>query len=99
MNLLDRRIGRLGYLLGQIPVLLFIVILSATTGSTEVSLGHTPAIVAVPAIAIALWDLVLTAWRCHDFNQSLWSNFWTEQIPFVGPLLGLWDVITTPGSK
>jgi uncharacterized membrane protein YhaH (DUF805 family) len=50
-------------------------------------------------LAILVWSVCLTAWRCHDYGKSLWSNFWTEQIPFIGQLLALWDLLTKPGDS
>lgn len=97
--ILYRRIGRIGYLLGQIPILLVLAWASYATDSWHVDLLEAPATVVVTVVLVLLWSLLLTAWRCHDYNESLWSNFWTEQIPLFGPFLGLWDLVTTAGSR
>ncbi len=95
MEILDRRIGRLGFLLGQIPVVAVDATFHAISGTSGVRVNSA---VGVRVVAALAWDVLITMWRCHDFDKSLWSNFWTEQLPVVGPFLGAWDLITTPGS-
>jgi uncharacterized membrane protein YhaH (DUF805 family) len=41
----------------------------------------------------------LTAWRCHDFGKSAWENFWTEQVPIIGGLWALCELLFIPGDK
>ena len=98
MRLLDRRIGRAGFALGYFPVL--VVVFALVTNADEQHWHPTSGDVAdhLFLVAIFIWSLCITAWRCHDYGQSLWSNFWTEQAPFIGPVVGLWDLISKPGT-
>jgi uncharacterized membrane protein YhaH (DUF805 family) len=97
MNILNRRIGRIGFLICLLPWFAVGATL-ITTSENHVWRPNNLSGVAL-WLALMLWPILITAWRCHDYGKSAWSNFWTEQMPFVGPLLGLWDLFTTPGTK
>ena len=96
MAILEKRIGRTGFALGYLPVLALVAYLAKT------SIGHSwrpsDATGYLLFAVVFFWSICLTAWRCHDFGKSAWSNFWTEQIPLIGPFLGLWDLISKPGD-
>ena len=96
MRLLDRRVGRIGFAIGYLPVLA--VLFALTVGSGRHRWQPTDPYAIFAFLALALWSICITAWRCHDYGKSFWSNFWTEQIPVVGPILGLWDLLSKPGD-
>jgi len=98
MNILNRRIGRLGFALGYAPVLVVLLFIGRDPGFRPGHLDGDPKKYAL-MLAILLWSICLSAWRCHDYGKSAWSNFWTEQIPIVGQFLWVWDLLTIPGDS
>ena len=97
MRIIDRRIGRLGFLLGYLILLAVASVFVSTLPEHSGSFGEDPTRLFI-WLALLAWSILLAAWRCHDFNQSAWSNFWTEQLPLIGPFLALWDLLTKPGD-
>ena len=97
MSLLNRRVGRVGFALGYLPILGLIFALVLRSNGARWHVGDDPQRL-VMFLAIFAWSVLITAWRCHDYGKSAWSNFWTEQIPLVGPFLGLWDLLSKPGD-
>jgi uncharacterized membrane protein YhaH (DUF805 family) len=95
--ILNRRIGRLGFALGYLPVLAVVWSLVLSAPDYRWHVDGDPKRFAL-WLGILLWSICITAWRCHDYGKSAWSNFWTEQVPFVGPLFGLWDLLSKPGD-
>jgi len=91
------RIGRVGFILGNIPLVVATTIVSHVPGYHR-HLEADPTKLAVVG-CLVLWAACLTAWRCHDYNKSAWGNFFTDQIPIVGPFLALWDLVAAPGSE
>ena len=97
MSILNRRIGRLGFALGYLPVLALLVALTWDAPNHRWNVGSDPHRIAL-FVGVLLWTICVTAWRCHDFGKSAWSDFWTSQAPFIGPLVSLWDLFATPGE-
>ena len=97
MSILHRRIGRAGFAIGYLPVFAIVVVSALTQGLMSAHSPQTPAKY-VALAAFLLWSICLTAWRCHDYGKSAWSNFWTEQVPIIGPFLGLADLLFKRGD-
>jgi uncharacterized membrane protein YhaH (DUF805 family) len=97
MSVLNRRIGRVGFALGYLPVLGIVLVLTWNMPNHKWPIDWSPSRIVV-ATSLLLWSGLITAWRCHDFGKSAWSDFWTEQAPVIGPLLSLWDLFFTPGE-
>lgn len=97
MDPLNRRIGRIGFALGYLPILMLVIGLHNNPAYSSGNIDGDSKKYAV-LIGILIWSICLTAWRCHDYNKSAWSNFWTEQVPLVGPIVGLWDLLSKPGD-
>ena len=91
------RVGRIGFALGYIPVLVVFGYMQMNLQSVRDAPVGSPLYLMI--VAAIVWVMVLSAWRCHDFNKSAWSNFWTDQTPLIGPILGLWDCLFTPGDS
>jgi uncharacterized membrane protein YhaH (DUF805 family) len=97
MAVLHRRIGRLGYAIGSIPVYALLIFIFWSEPSHRWSLeGHLDRVPIV--LALLAWDTCLSAWRCHDFGKPLSWDFWTNQIPIVGGLISLWELHFKPGD-
>jgi len=97
MSLWNRRIGRLAFALGFIPVLVLALALAWSAPDHRWRADGDPTRIAL-VFVLAAWTALVTAWRCHDYGKSAWSNFWTDRIPIVGPLIGLWDLLSKPGD-
>lgn len=97
MSILHRRIGRAGFAIGYLPVLATVVASALTQGMMSAHSPKTPETY-IAFAAFLIWTICLTAWRCHDYGRSAWSNFWTEQAPIIGPLLGLADLLFKRGD-
>ena len=50
------------------------------------------------ALVAILGSWFLAVLRCHDFNQTVWDNFWKEQTPFVGQIWALCELLLKPGT-
>jgi uncharacterized membrane protein YhaH (DUF805 family) len=98
MTVLNHRIGRVGFALGYLPVLVVVFALVRESGYKAWHVDGDPKKIALFA-AILFWSLCLTAWRCHDYNKSAWSNFFTEQVPIVGSIVALWGLLSKPGDQ
>ena len=98
MKILKRRIGRLGFALGFLPLftILLAVIVKSGQAHWHPAAGDVKGYLLLAAYFI--WVMCISAWRCHDYGKSAWSNFWTEQTPLIGPFLGLWDLLSKPGD-
>jgi len=92
------RIGRVVFVLGNIPLLAITASLSHDAAYASGHLEGYPKKYLVIG-CLLLWSSCLTAWRCHDYNKSAWSNFFTEQVPFIGPIVALWDLVSKPGDQ
>ena len=97
MIIWNRRIGRLGFVLFSLP-LYAIVFSLVLTAEHHVWVVNGDPKRFVLWLVLVLWSIMVTAWRCHDFNESLWSNFWTDQVPIIGPFVALWDLLAKPGT-
>ncbi len=98
MNILHRRIARIGFVLGYGTT---IGVMFAFPHLLDLATSHERrfAIGAVLVISIVSAVICLTAWRCHDFGKSAWDNFWTEQVPFIGGIWALFELLFIPGDK
>jgi uncharacterized membrane protein YhaH (DUF805 family) len=92
------RVGRVGFVLGNVPLL--------AAAYWHDSLGahlfhNAPPELAGKFILVGyvIGAVFLTVLRCHDFNQTLWNNFWTEQIPVIGQFWALAELLFKPGTE
>ena len=95
--ILNRRVGRVGFLLCLLPLYAIVFALVRSEGYQTWHVNGDPKRFML-WLALLLWSILISAWRCHDFNKSAWSNFWTEQVPIIGPFVGLWDLLSKPGT-
>jgi uncharacterized membrane protein YhaH (DUF805 family) len=96
MEILHRRIGRLGYAAGLvISTALILPLILADKAS--LSLTDRPK-EAVSILLYAAFNILISAWRCHDFGKSGWHDFWNNQIPFVGGLISFFELLFKPGD-
>lgn len=91
------RVGRNGFALGYMPVWVVLGYIQMNLQSVRDAPVRSLLYLAI-AVTI-VWAMVLAAWRCHDFIKSGWSNFWTDQTPLIGPILGFWDCLFTLGDQ
>jgi uncharacterized membrane protein YhaH (DUF805 family) len=93
------RIGRLTFFLkGILPLIGFLIAMSAIiglisgfTGATETSEGVSAAVLVLVAIFYWVW-LMLVVKRFHDLGRSGWNIFlWL--VPFVGQFIFIWNII------
>jgi uncharacterized membrane protein YhaH (DUF805 family) len=91
------RIGRIGFALGYTAILAALYWHDSL--STNI-FGHvsprTALVYIVLLCLVASWFLVTL--RCHDFNQTIWDNFWTGQAPFIGQIWALGELLLKPGT-
>lgn len=93
----DGRIGRIGYVVGLGLVVIFMVIAIASirllpNEPTQGILGF------IFVVAAFLAFRSLTTRRCHDFGKTIWSSFWRDQIPIIGPIWACVEMIFKPGD-
>lgn len=92
------RIGRIGFVLGNVPL----VAAAYWHEAVGAHLLHS-----VPSDFAGKFVLVgyifgaifLTVLRCHDFNETVWRNFSTEQVPIVGQIWALAELLFKPGTE
>ena len=91
------RIGRTGYAVGNI---LLVAAAFSHRPIGALVFNHTPAELADTIVlgCVVVTSIFLAVLRCHDFNETVWNNFWTDQIPFVGQFLATWELLTKPGT-
>jgi uncharacterized membrane protein YhaH (DUF805 family) len=91
------RIGRLGFVVGlaSLAVAGFLVAPIAALRPFHVHPDLARQILFV-VLGLASWTLVVL--RCHDFNRTIWLTFWTDQVPVIGPIWALYELLTMPGS-
>ena len=97
-RVLHRRIGRVGFLLGHAFV---VGVALAFHRIFDFAPSHEPS-VWFAAFMVVFWIVssgCLTAWRCHDFGQGLLDTFWRDQIPIVGGVWALLELLLLPGDK
>ena len=92
------RIGRLGFALGQCT--LFAAAYWHDAVSSRHIFNHIPPGESDAYIALCFFvgSWILAVLRCHDFNQTVWDNFWKEQTPLVGWLWALGELLIKPGT-
>lgn len=91
------RIGRIGFAVGQASLSAALYWHDALA---EHLFGHASprtTLVYVAFVFVA-GSWFLATLRCHDFNETVWNNFWTEQVPFIGQILALAELLTRPGT-
>ena len=85
------RIGRTGFATGYVGLTGVTYAITTLTASSNVK-----------ALLFALFVLfpaaVLATFRSHDIGRSPFATFWRSQIPVIGPLLGLYELATKPGT-
>jgi|SRR5579871_471085 len=94
------RIGRFGFALGQ--GVLFAGAYWHEAVSAHVFHRASPeAGFICTALCCIFGSWVLAVLRCHDFNETVWDNFWKEQTPFVGQIWALGELLIpgTPGRN
>jgi len=86
--------------LGYVAGWTLLLVLAAAVMSLQPHPEHRP-IVVVPFVAIFLFlGELLTAWRCHDFNEGYWSHLWRSQSLFFGRrLAATGDLLFMPGDE
>jgi uncharacterized membrane protein YhaH (DUF805 family) len=91
------RIGRVGFVLGHLPL---IAAAYWHNGLGSHIFYRTPPEFAGTGVLLtvvtASW--FLTVLRCHDFNETVWNNFWTEQVPVIGQVWALAELLFKPGT-
>ena len=91
------RIGRLGFVVGLVSLAVagFLVgpIAELRPFHVHPDLGRQ---LLAAALVLVGWTLVVV--RCHDFNRTVWLTFWTDQVPVIGPLWALYELVAKPGS-
>ena len=91
--ILNRRIGRGGFaVLSAVSCILIAPLLTAETIEQPTKLEWALALTFIGV------NVLLTTWRCHDFNESFWSNFAAEQVPLVGGFIAAWDLLRKPSD-
>jgi hypothetical protein len=91
------RIGRLGFVMGHVPL---IAAVYWHNGLGSHIFSHTPPDLAGACVILAAiaGSWFLTVLRCHDFNETVWNNFWTEQVPIIGQFWALGELLVKPGT-
>jgi uncharacterized membrane protein YhaH (DUF805 family) len=97
MDILHRRIGRIGYATGVVLSTLLILTHFWPSIGHRAPVGDRPDLLAI-ALAYIAFGYLLAAWRCHDFGKSGWHDFWNNQIPIVGGLISLFELFFKPGD-
>jgi len=92
------RIGRVGFAVGVLPVL------GALYACDHFNIGFTDGEpntlkVAVLLFSSPMWFLFLTVLRCHDFNESAWTNYFIDQVPIIGQIWATAELFLKPGSR
>jgi hypothetical protein len=49
-------------------------------------------------VGYAVGAVFLAVLRCHDFNETVWGNFWTERVPVIGQVWALAELLFKPGT-
>jgi len=94
----SRRIGRVGFVAGVVLTMIAVLPwLNYLDRKEYLSTAEMAMYVAGIAVLV-LANLVLTTWRCHDFGQSGWHDFWTNQLPFIGGFVSLYEMLFKPGD-
>jgi uncharacterized membrane protein YhaH (DUF805 family) len=91
------RIGRLGFVLGNVP-LVAMAYWHDAVGAHVFHQASPDVAGRMVLVAYLFGAIFLTVLRCHDFNETVWGNFWTEQIPIVGQFLALGELLIKPGT-
>jgi len=91
------RIGRVGFTVGTLTLY---VVAYASRAIGTFAFSHTPPDLGrtLVLVCVGMASVFLAVLRCHDFNETIWNNFWTDQIPFVGQFMALWELVTKPGT-
>jgi uncharacterized membrane protein YhaH (DUF805 family) len=96
--LLHRRIGRLGFVIGYASTAVVVMAFPYILGLAR-SHEQRFAIAAALVTFLIAASICLPAWRCHDFGKSAWDNFWTDQIPIIGSVWALFELLFIAGDK
>ena len=91
------RIGRVGFALGQ-GSLFAAAYWHDVVGTQVFHRAPPPLAGAYIALCVIAGSWVLGVLRCHDFNQTVWDNFWKEQTPFIGQIWALGELLVKPGT-
>ena len=96
--ILHRRIGRAGFIIGYA---FSVGVAFAFPRILDLATSHEQRFLYGVALVIFLLAsfICLPAWRCHDFGKSAWDNFWTEQIPVIGGIWALFELLFIAGDK
>lgn len=94
---MNGRIGRLGFTIGYFSIALVVFYNQAIAASVlpRVSPPNAQIVLALLLFVAACW---LTTLRCHDYGETFWSNFWTEQIPVIGQAWALAELFFKAGD-
>ena len=93
-----RRIGRIGFLGGTVLSMAVVIPWLVHLDGKEYLRSSEAAMFVGGIVVLIFSNLVLSTWRCHDFGQSGWHDFWTNQIPYVGGFISLYEMIFRPGD-
>ena len=90
------RIGRIGFAIGT--GVGFVLLVAVERFGIHTSDRQLPTSMVVPIVLLIAWSWFLTVLRCHDYDESAWSNFWLEQTPVVGQFWATLELYTKPGT-
>jgi uncharacterized membrane protein YhaH (DUF805 family) len=88
------RIGRFGYLLSQAPIVVTASWLYMTLPPGPI---ESPRVI-VLILIVAAFSWFLTILRCHDYNESAWTNFWIDKTPIIGSIWAAAELFVKPGT-
>ena len=84
------RIGRLGFFVG------YCLLVSLAVGIVNLPLA--PTVMALVFLPLFFPAMLLVVLRAHDLGRTPFATFWRDQIPLIGPALGLWELFFRSGS-
>jgi uncharacterized membrane protein YhaH (DUF805 family) len=93
-----RRIGRVGFLAGFLLTMVAVLPWLVPLEEKEFLSTSEAAMFIAGIVALVFSNLVLSAWRCHDFGKSGWHDFWTNELPFIGGFVSIYEMLFKPGD-
>jgi uncharacterized membrane protein YhaH (DUF805 family) len=91
------RIGRIGYAVGTLSVVGILYAcdhfnIGMTDGEPNRLSGY------VFIVGAIVWLYFLTVLRCHDYDESVWTNYAIENTPVIGQLWSTVELFIKPGT-
>jgi hypothetical protein len=86
----SRRVGRAAFAVAMVSLLAAAVVIFEYARSS-------PFVRGIAVGVILLGSMFLITWRCRDFGRSPFDTFWRDQIPIVGLVWALYELVTRPG--